>query len=118
MRQEHALGDAVVGQFVVQDQVFRAEEVAEDGGVGAMAAGKDRGRFGADEPGDLLVQLLQQRIVAAHQPARGGARPELVEGRFGGRDDRGVAGHSQVVEDRVTHHLARRWWWWSCRRAV
>jgi len=61
--------DAVVGQFVVQDQVFGPEQVGEQRGVGAVAAGEDGGPLGAEERGQLPVELVEEGRVAPHHPA-------------------------------------------------
>ena len=59
LRGRRALHDAVVGQFVVEDEVAGAKEVGEERGVRAVAAGKHRGPLGADEGGQLHVELVE-----------------------------------------------------------
>jgi len=76
-------------QFIVQDEVLRAEEVPEDGCVRAVSAREDNGGLGAEEAGDGLVQLLQKRVIAPHQPAGRSARSQVIGGLLGGRDDAG-----------------------------
>jgi len=100
------LHDAVVGQFVVEDQVFCAEEMTEERCVGAVAAWKHDGPLRADEGGELPVERLQNRIVTPHHPAGRCAAAEAVDRLLGGPGHVRVAGEAEVVEARVAHHLA------------
>ena len=100
LRRHRPLDNAVVGQFVVEDQILRPEEVAEEGGIRAVATGKHRRPLGSQERGQLRVELVEERVVAPHHPAGRGAAPEAVDRRLGRPGDFVMAGEAEVVEAR------------------
>ncbi len=106
LRQHGSLHDAVVRQFVVQNEIVRAEQMPEDRGIDTVAAGKRHGRIDAQEGGQALVQLFDNRVIAAHQPAGRGAGAETIDCRFDRRGDARLAGHAQIVEARVADQIA------------
>ena len=82
--QNAALNDAVMRQGVMQNQIARAEQVADRGFVGRMAADVDDGIFRADEVGNCSFQFTMHGLLARHQAAGRDAGPEAVDGVFGG----------------------------------
>jgi len=105
LRGDRPLDDAVVGQFVVQDQVLCAEQVGEDRRIRAVAAGEHRRPLGAEKRGQLGVELVEEDVVASDHAARRGAASEAIDRRLGGPRHIGVAGEAEVVETRETDHV-------------
>ena len=100
------LHDAVVGQFVVEDQVAGAEEMVEHRGVRAVAAGKHHGPLRAKEPGQFTIEFVEDRVVAADHAAGRGAAAKAVDRVFSGPRHIGMAGKTEVVEAREADDLA------------
>lgn len=92
-----ALQDAVVDQFVVQHQVARAEEVADGGDVGGVAADEGDGVVHAVEGGDLGFEFAVHGAFAGNQAAGGHRGAVAVDRGLGRGDHVRVAGHVQVV---------------------
>ena len=108
-RHERSLHDAVVGQFVIQNQVFRVRT----GVPGLRHSCRIRSEIRRPLPCQGSEQFLpsncgSSRVVAAHKPTRRGTRSKLIDRLLGGCHDPRIAGHSQVIEACITHHLASR----------
>ena len=76
--------DAHVGEFVVEDQVAGPEEMGKYRRVSAVAARKHHGPLGSDKGGELRIEIVEERVVAPHHPARRRAAPEAVDRLLGG----------------------------------
>ena len=96
--QPDALQDAVVGELVVQREVRRAQQLADDPDVGGMTAHQGEGRLGAQQPGDGCLQLTVQRALPGGDPARRYRRPVPGYRLGGGGHHHRMAGQPQVVE--------------------
>ena len=105
LRQARALGDAVVGQFVVQDQVFLAEQVPKQRRVGAVPAGKydaasvPRNWASSSSNSSRIEWLPPTSRLAERCSQIGRSRPWR-------RRSPGMSGQAQVVEARVAHDFA------------
>ena len=106
LRGDRSLNDAVVGQFVIEDQIFGAEEVVEDRGVRAVAAGEDGRALGAEERRQLPIEVVEERVVTADHPARGGTASKAVDGRLRRPRHVRMPGEPKVVEAREADHVA------------
>lgn len=93
----YALQNAVVDQFVVQDEVARAEEVADGRHIGGVAAHEGDGVIHAVQASDLDFQFAVDGALAGHQAAGRDRGAIAVDGTLGGFGDGQVAGHAQVV---------------------
>ena len=70
-----ALDDAVVGERVVDDEVARADEVPDHGDVRRVPADQRDRVVGAEQRGQLGLQLLVDRLLPGQHPARGAELP-------------------------------------------
>ena len=71
-----ALGEGVVGEVVVQDEIARAEEEAQGGHVGGMPAHVGNAVLGAEEVAQGLLELAVRGALAADQAAGAGRGAE------------------------------------------
>ena len=68
------------------------------------AAREDQRLLVAEEGGELALELGVQAQVPVQEARAGAARAELVDGRLGGRDHRGVVREPEVVVGAQHHH--------------
>jgi hypothetical protein len=103
---DRALDDAVVSQFVVQDQIAGAEQVPDGGLVGCVAADEHHGVFRPDEAGDS--RSSRPWMVFSPDTTRLAEAPGtvLVDGVDHGLLDLGIARQAQVVVAGEVDHLA------------
>ena len=99
------LEEAVVGEGIVEDEVSRADDMADDGLVGGMAADEGDRVVGADEPGDRLLELLVDDLLARHQPARRHARAVAIQRCLRGCRHLRLPRHAEVVVGRPADHF-------------
>jgi len=106
LRGDRSLDHAVVGQLVIEDQVFGVEEVVEDRGVRAIATGENGRTLGAEERRQLPIEVVEERVVAADHPARRSAAAEAVDGRLRRSRHIRMAREPEVIEAREADHVA------------
>ena len=92
-----ALQDAVVDQCVVNDQILGAEQIADAGYIGGMAADEDDAVLDAVKIGQRGLQIALDGAFAGYQAAGGGRGAPAVDGIAGGLADARMAVQREVV---------------------
>ena len=85
--QAHALEDAVVHLLVCHDQVTSRAQGRDGASVCGMSGRIEHARAGADELGQLPLELAVQIGCAGDERHRGAARTVFAEGATGRLDD-------------------------------
>ena len=103
--EQRTLHDAVVGQRIVDDQIFRADQMADRRFVGRVSADHQDRILHPDPTGNAFFQLTVDRFLARHQSAGRHAGAVFLD-RIGGRPrDRRVTGQTQIVVRRKRDQL-------------
>ena len=92
-----AVDDGGVVEGVADDGVLFGEQGFEHAAVGVEAGGVEDGVLGAEELGDLLLELLMQVLAAADEADRGHTEATGIHALLGGGDKLRVVGQTQVV---------------------
>ncbi len=95
--QHCALNDAVVNERVVHDHVVAAQEMADHGDVGRMAADQDDAVLGAVQTGQRPLELAVHRPLARDRAARRDRGAVAVDRRLGRRGDLGMTVEADIV---------------------
>src|SRR5438046_600654 len=99
-RQDRALHDAVVDERVVDDYVVAAEQMADDGHIGRMAADQHDAVLGAMNPRQRLLQFAVDRALPRYHAAGRYRGAVAIDRRLRGFGDPRIAVQPDVVVGR------------------